>query len=288
MTQNIDQSDLTNAIEKIAENEEQAEQLDTALKQLENNVKKSNIESIQTDLENVTSGKQKQPSQSTYTKYQNLVLSYNHLLQLLNQFMQEAGLSAMSDLQTIDISLDQLMDMIQNYEDFENLSLENIETLQNKHGILESDTTDTSFFRNLASAFLPFINMHQEEYQKFKTDLEMQISDSYYEIQKHGNILSQMAPSEVDKIMSEFDKSYDKNHSFKDITVIAFSRFFFESASVRNTAIICFILAALVDGISAILPIFWFHRYRSFLYGRKKYGKNLEEELLYELYYASR
>ena len=113
VTQNIDQSDLTNAIEKIAENEEQAEQLDTALKQLENNVKKSNIESIQTDLENVTSGKQKQPSQSTYTKYQNLVLSYNHLLQLLNQFMQEAGLSAMSDLQTIDISLDQLMDMIQ-------------------------------------------------------------------------------------------------------------------------------------------------------------------------------
>lgn len=286
VTQNIDQSNLTDAIEKIAENEEQAEQLDTALKQLENNVKKSNIDSIKTDLENVVSGKQEQPSQSTYTKYQNLVLSYNHLLQLLNQFMQESGLSGMSDLQAIDISLDQLMDMIQNYEDFENLSLENIETLQNKHGILESDTTDTSFFRNFASAFLPFINMHQEEYQKFKTDLEMQISDSYYEIQKHANILSQMDPSEVDKIMNEFDKSYEKNHSFTDITVIAFSRFF-ESASVRNTAIICFILAALVDGISAILPIFWFHRYRSFLYGRKKYGKNLEEELLYELYYAA-
>lgn len=234
---------------------------------LKNNIKTS-MKMKEENLRYKQQRKQEQPSQSTYTKYQNLVLSYNHLLQLLNQFMQESGLSGMSDLQAIDISLDQLMDMIQNYEDFENLSLENIETLQNKHGILESDTTDTSFFRNLASAFLPFINMHQEEYQKFKTDLEMQISDSYYEIQKHANILSQMDPSEVDKIMNEFDKSYEKNHSFTDITVIAFSRFF-ESASVRNTVIICFILAALVDGISAILPIFWFHRYRSFLYGRK-------------------
>ncbi len=286
VTENIDQSNLTEAIEKIAENDEQVEQLDKSLKQLENNMKKSNLESIHSDLENVVSSKQEQPSQSTYTKFQNLVLSYNHLLQMLNQFMQKAGNSTINGLQMMDISLDQLIHMVQNYKDFEELSLKDIESLQDKHSIMESYAADASFFNSLTTAFLPFINMHNEEYQKFKTDLEMQIADNYYAMQKHANVLQQINPTQVKEIMKEFDESYQKNHSFKDITVIAFSRFF-ESSSVRNTAFICFILAGLVDGISAILPIFWFHRYHSFLYGRKRYGRNLEEELLYELYYAA-
>ena len=86
--------------------------------------------------------------------------------------------------------------------------------------------------------------------------------------------------------MKTLDESYQKHHSFTDITVIAFSRFT-QSQAARNTALICFLIASLVDVISAILPFFWINRYNSALHGRKKHGGDPEEELLEQLYYAA-
>ena len=88
----------------------------------------------------------------------------------------------------------------------------------------------------------------------------------------------------VNRIMKTLDESYQKHHSFTDITVIAFSRFT-QSQAARNTALICFLIASLVDVISAILPFFWINRYNSALHGRKKHGGDPEEELLEQLYY---
>ena len=124
---------------------------------------------------------------------------------------------------------------------------------------------------SLLSAFLPFRNMHQEEYQKFRIDLELQISDSYYALKEHAKVLQAMDKEAVNRIMKTLDESYQKHHSFTDITVIAFSRFT-QSQAARNTALICFLIASLVDVISAILPFFWINRYNSALHGRKKHG----------------
>lgn len=214
-------------------------------------------------------------------------MSYNHLLDTLNAFLKEADAEGMKDLKTLNISLDQVIQMVGQYRKFQKLTLTDIQKLQQKHNILGSDQqAKGSTVSSLLSAFLPFRNMHQEEYQKFRIDLELQISDSYYALKEHAKVLQALDKEAVNRIMKTLDESYQKHHSFTDITVIAFSRFT-QSQAARNTALICFLIASLVDVISAILPFFWINRYNSALHGRKKHGGDPEEELLEQLYYAA-
>lgn len=287
VTQTTDQKELSKALEKIADNEEKVEKLKAAIKQLDSAISSSNIKSMKKELDELSSNSRQQPSQSTYTKFQNLTLSYNHLLDTLNSFLKEAGSSGMKDLNSLNVTLDQMIQMVNQYQEFQKLELTDIQKLQQKHNILGSDEqAQESAFSSLLSAFLPFRNMHQEEYQKFRIDLELQISDSYYAIKNHAKVLQTLDEAAVNDIMKSLDKSYQENHSFTDITVIAFSRFTQSQAS-RNTALICFLIASLVDVISAILPFFWINRYTSALHGRKKHGSDPEEELLEQLYYAA-
>ena len=95
----------------------------------------------------------------------------------------------------------------------------------------------------------------------------MCIRDSYYALKEHAKVLQAMDKEAVNRIMKTLDESYQKHHSFTDITVIAFSRFT-QSQAARNTALICFLIASLVDVISAILPFFWINRYNSALHGK--------------------
>ena len=181
-------------------------------------------------------------------------MSYNHLLDTLNAFLKEADAEGMKDLKTLNISLDQVIQMVGQYREFQKLTLTDIQKLQQKHNILGSDQqAKESTVSSLLSAFLPFRNMHQEEYQKFRIDLELQISDSYYALKEHAKVLQALDKEAVNRIMKTLDESYQKHHSFTDITVIAFSRFT-QSQAARNTALICFLIASLVDVISAILP----------------------------------
>lgn len=224
------------------------------------------------ELDELSAETRQQPSQKAYTEFQNLTMSYNHLLDTLNAFLKEADAEGMKDLKTLNISLDQVIQMVGQYREFQKLTLTDIQKLQQKHNILGSDQQEKgSTVSSLLSAFLPFRNMHQEEYQKFRIDLELQISDSYYALKEHAKVLQALDKEAVNRIMKTLDESYQKHHSFTDITVIAFSRFT-QSQAARNTALICFLIASLVDVISAILPFFWINRYNSALHGRKKHG----------------
>ncbi len=287
ITQTTDQKELSKVLEKIADNEEKVEKLKAAIKQLQAAASSSNLQNMKKELDELSSGTRKQPSQKTYTEFQNLTLSYNHLLDTLNSFLKEAGADSMKDLKPMQVTLDQLMQMVTQYQQFQELKLTDIQTLQQKHNILGSGQQEQeAAVTSLLRAFLPFQNMHQEEYQKFRIDLELQISDSYYALKDHAKVLQALDAKTVNAIMKALDTSYLKNRSFTDITVIAFSRFT-ESEAARNTALICFLIASLVDVISAILPFFWINRYASALHGRKKHGSDPEEELLEQLYYAA-
>lgn len=287
VTQTTDQKELTRALEKIADNEEKAEKLKAAIKQLQNASSSASMKHMKKELDELSAETRQQPSQKAYTEFQNLTMSYNHLLDTLNAFLKEADAEGMKDLKTLNISLDQVIQMVGQYREFQKLTLTDIQKLQQKHNILGSDQqAKESTVSSLLSAFLPFRNMHQEEYQKFRIDLELQISDSYYALKEHAKVLQAMDKEAVNRIMKTLDESYQKHHSFTDITVIAFSRFT-QSQAARNTALICFLIASLVDVISAILPFFWINRYNSALHGRKKHGGDPEEELLEQLYYAA-
>ncbi len=287
VTQTTDQKELARALEKIADNEEKVEKLKAAIKQLESASSSDGMKHMKKELEELSAGTRQQPSQKVYTEFQNLTLSYNHLLETLNSFLKEAGAQGMRDLKSLEVTLDQMIQMVDQYREFQKLTLTDIQKLQQKHNILGVNQQEQeSTLSNLLSAFLPFRNMHQEEYQKFRIDLELQISDSYFALKEHAKVLQALDKEAVAKIMKTLDESYQKHRSFTDITVIAFSRFT-QSQAARNTALICFLIASLVDVISAILPFFWINRYTSALHGRKKYGGDPEAELLEQLYYAA-
>lgn len=287
VTQTTDQKELARALEKIADNEEKVEKLKAAIKQLQSASSAAGMKHMKKELEELSAGTRQQPSQKVYTEFQNLTLSYNHLLDTLNSFLKEAGAQGMQDVKPLEVTLDQMIQMVDQYREFQKLTLTDIQKLQQKHNILGVNQQEQeSTLSNLLSAFLPFRNMHQEEYQKFRIDLELQISDSYFALKEHAKVLQALDKEAVAKIMKTLDESYQKHRSFTDITVIAFSRFT-QSQAARNTALICFLIASLVDVISAILPFFWINRYTSALHGRKKYGGDPEEELLEQLYYAA-
>lgn len=287
VTQTTDQKELARALEKIADNEEKVEKLKAAIKQLQSASSAAGMKHMKKELEELSAGTRQQPSQKVYTEFQNLTLSYNHLLDTLNSFLKEAGAQGMQDVKPLEVTLDQMIQMVDQYREFQKLTLTDIQKLQQKHNILGVNQQEQeSTLSNLLSAFLPFRNMHQEEYQKFRIDLELQISDSYFALKEHAKVLQALDKEAVAKIMKTLDESYQKHRSFTDITVIAFSRFT-QSQAERNTALICFLIASLVDVISAILPFFWINRYTSALHGRKKYGGDPEEELLEQLYYAA-
>lgn len=287
VTQTTDQKELARALEKIADNEEKVEKLKAAIKQLQSASSAAGMKHMKKELEELSAGTRQQPSQKVYTEFQNLTLSYNHLLDTLNSFLKEAGAQGMQDVKPLEVTLDQMIQMVDQYREFQKLTLTDIQKLQQKHNILGVNQQEQeSTLSNLLSAFLPFRNMHQEEYQKFRIDLELQISDSYFALKEHAKVLQALDKKAVAKIMKTLDESYQKHRSFTDITVIAFSRFT-QSQAARNTALICFLIASLVDVISAILPFFWINRYTSALHGRKKYGGDPEEELLEQLYYAA-
>lgn len=287
VTQTTDQRELARALEKIADNEEKVEKLKAAIKQLQSASSAAGMKHMKKELEELSAGTRQQPSQKVYTEFQNLTLSYNHLLDTLNSFLKEAGAQGMQDVKPLEVTLDQMIQMVDQYREFQKLTLTDIQKLQQKHNILGVNQQEQeSTLSNLLSAFLPFRNMHQEEYQKFRIDLELQISDSYFALKEHAKVLQALDKEAVAKIMKTLDESYQKHRSFTDITVIAFSRFT-QSQAARNTALICFLIASLVDVISAILPFFWINRYTSALHGRKKYGGDPEEELLEQLYYAA-
>lgn len=287
VTQTTDQKELARALEKIADNEEKVEKLKAAIKQLQSASSAAGMKHMKKELEELSAGTRQQPSQKVYTEFQNLTLSYNHLLDTLNSFLKEAGTQGMQDVKPLEVTLDQMIQMVDQYREFQKLTLTDIQKLQQKHNILGVNQQEQeSTLSNLLSAFLPFRNMHQEEYQKFRIDLELQISDSYFALKEHAKVLQALDKEAVAKIMKTLDESYQKHRSFTDITVIAFSRFT-QSQAARNTALICFLIASLVDVISAILPFFWINRYTSALHGRKKYGGDPEEELLEQLYYAA-
>lgn len=287
VTQTTDQKELARALEKIADNEEKVEKLKAAIKQLQSASSAAGMKHMKKELEELSAGTRQQPSQKIYTEFQNLTLSYNHLLDTLNSFLKEAGAQGMQDVKPLEVTLDQMIQMVDQYREFQKLTLTDIQKLQQKHNILGVNQQEQeSTLSNLLSAFLPFRNMHQEEYQKFRIDLELQISDSYFALKEHAKVLQALDKEAVAKIMKTLDESYQKHRSFTDITVIAFSRFT-QSQAARNTALICFLIASLVDVISAILPFFWINRYTSALHGRKKYGGDPEEELLEQLYYAA-
>ncbi|MCB7430431.1 hypothetical protein LI224_19075, partial [Erysipelatoclostridium ramosum] len=66
-----------------------------------------------------------------------------------------------------------MIQMVDQYREFQKLTLTDIQKLQQKHNILGVNQQEQeSTLSNLLSAFLPFRNMHQEEYQKFRIDLE--------------------------------------------------------------------------------------------------------------------
>ena len=66
-------------------------------------------------------------------------MSYNHLLDTLNAFLKEADAEGMKDLKTLNISLDQVIQMVGQYRKFQKLTLTDIQKLQQKHNILGSD-----------------------------------------------------------------------------------------------------------------------------------------------------
>ena len=90
VTQTTDQKELTRALEKIADNEEKAEKLKAAIKQLQNASSSASMKHMKKELDELSAETRQQPSQKVYTEFQNLTMSYNHLLDTLNAFLKEA------------------------------------------------------------------------------------------------------------------------------------------------------------------------------------------------------
>ena len=112
VTQTTDQKELTRALEKIADNEEKAEKLKAAIKQLQNASSSASMKHMKKELDELSAETRQQPSQKAYTEFQNLTMSYNHLLDTLNAFLKEADAEGMKDLKTLNISLDQVIQMV--------------------------------------------------------------------------------------------------------------------------------------------------------------------------------
>lgn len=287
ITQTTDQSELTKALEKIAHNEEKVEKLNNAIKNLETAISNKNLNAMKKEMEKIGQGHVTTFSNNSHATMKNIVLHYNMLLETLNSFLKEANQPTLKSVDTLQLNLDQLQNLVSSYEKFNELNLEPIQNLQKKHNIMQATDTKEKIgiFDNLVKTILPFKDLHQEEYQKFRTDLELQISQSYYELKAYSDKLTFINPDKVKLIQKDMKNSFNKYASFTDITVIAFQRFT-ENEINQKSAIICMVIASIIDVLSAILPFFWFHRYVSSLYRKKRKHRNPEEELLESLFYA--
>ncbi|MFR5525648.1 MAG: hypothetical protein ACLTJG_12140, partial [[Clostridium] innocuum] len=136
VTQTTDQKELARALEKIADNEEKVEKLKAAIKQLQSASSAAGMKHMKKELEELSAGTRQQPSQKVYTEFQNLTLSYNHLLDTLNSFLKEAGAQGMQDVKPLEVTLDQMIQMVDQYREFQKLTLTDIQKLQQKHNIL--------------------------------------------------------------------------------------------------------------------------------------------------------
>lgn len=286
-TQTTDQSELTKALGKIANNEEKTRKLKDAIKNLETAISGKNINALREELQNVEQNNKTSFSNESQAAFKNIILHFNTLLETLNSFLKEAKQPALKSIEPMQLNLEQLQNLVSTYEQFEALQLEPIQNLQKKHNILQAADSkkNEGIIHSLTTIVLPFKDMQQEEYQKFRTDLELQISQSYYELKGFSDNLKFINPDKVSLIQKNLKVSFDKNSSFTDITVIAFQRFF-ENEINQKAAFICIIIASLIDVLSALLPFFWFNRYVSSLYRKKRKNKNPEEELLESLFYA--
>lgn len=284
-TQTVDQTQLAKALEKVANNREQATKLNQDMKNLKDAISQKKINALKKDLQTIDKTPGMVPSQESYKTMENVVLYHNTLLQTVNGFLEKAGQPTLKGMSDMKITLDDLVELVTSYRNFDTVQVKNISTLQKEYGILQSTSTEPlHIFDSMLRIFFPFENLNQEEYQKFRNAMELQITDSYYDLLSYADKVESLDKDKISSIRTSLKAAYEKNKSFTDISVIAFSRL--TSPVTFHTAMICLILAALIDMLSAVLPFLWFRRSAPALRSRKHH-RCKDEQLLEDLYYAA-
>lgn len=283
-TQTVDQSELAKALESIANNNEQATKLNQDMKNLQNAVSDKKIKALKSDLQQIAKNPGSLPSQDSYKTMEDIVLYHNTLLQTVNGFLKNANQNTLQSIPEMKISLDELVDLVSSYQNFQSVELKKIDALQEQYRILQADVSERlNLWGSMIQIVFPFENLNQEEYQKFRNAMELQITDSYFDLLRYADKVEVLDQEQVQEVKESLKNAYEAHRSFTDITVIAFSRL---GNAQQNTALICLLLAAMIDTLSALLPFLWFRRTASAL-RKKNHARCKDDQLLEDLYYAA-